>query len=56
MKKRNYAVAVCPKPQTPEERQFNFDGLTFLNMLNGMGYEAALKQAERDMKAMDTTC
>ncbi len=50
--KKNYAVAV--KPQTLEEKQFNMDGLTYLNMLNGMSYEAAQEQAKQDMKDMET--
>ncbi len=52
--KRNYAVAVYPKPQTLEEKQFNLDGLTLLNILNGMSYEAAREQAIQDMKDIST--
>ena len=47
-----YAVAVCAKPQTEEEKLFNLDGITFLNMLNGMSYEKAREQAKQEMKEM----
>ena len=49
---RKYAVAICAKPQTEGEKLFNLDGITFLNMLNGMSYEKAREQAKQEMKGM----
>lgn len=51
--KKKYAVAVHSKPQTEEEKLFNLDGITFLNMLEGMSYEAAREKAKQDIKDME---
>lgn len=51
---RKYAVAVVPKPTTPEQIQFDLDALTLLNMLGGMCYEEATLQARKDIKELET--
>ena len=51
--KGKYVVAVHSTPQTEEEIAFNLDGLTFLNMLEGMSYEEAQQQARQDIKDME---
>lgn len=53
--KRENAVMVVAKPQTVEEKQFNLDGITFLNMLNGFSYEGARKQAIQDMRETESS-
>jgi len=53
MTKNKYAIGVIPRPKTQEEIKFNFDALTFLNMLNGMAYEQAVEQAHRDGKDLE---
>ena len=53
--KRKNAVLVYAKPQTPEEIEFNLDGITFLNTLEGMSYEAGREQAVKDMKEMEVS-
>ena len=51
--KKQYVVAIKPQPQTLGERQFDLDALTLLNMLSGMDYDNAAKQALVDIKQID---